>query len=239
MSDLPATSATKVPAHIAAMRKRDDIPTGKLKNDSNPKIPRAKIMQGLSEEVTSGICKLGELYLEGTGQILKPMTEPVVIVPIYITENWVEFDEGECLGRANTLKEAKKLWPDGPDKKGEVGDLTWQHHQYNILAFINDCELPHIISFSGSNTPAGRSIKDKANFLDAVYMRGYSMKVEARKDGKRKWFTFENPQPATDYPGLLEGGWITADKLEVAIKIAQVMEKAEGLDLSEDKSEDE
>lgn len=81
MSDLQAVNGSNLPAEVSSWGEQEI-------DASNILLPRLLLMQGLSELVSEGKAKLGDVVKNTSGEVIATKDKPVEFIPLFHVENW-------------------------------------------------------------------------------------------------------------------------------------------------------
>lgn len=160
-------------------------------------IPRAKLLQALSPEVTEDNATLR------SGQLINNITReelPTEFVPIIYTASWTRFNPRDSKDPAfdpdfpagaliwrSTDPEDERVIADG--KWGENGEKPLAGKAHDFLAYFPGVPMPVVISFRNSSFKAGKSLLSLVAFMPGdIWTRKYKLVVEKTENEKGKFF---------------------------------------------------
>ena len=173
-------------------------------------LPRVELLQALSPSVVSGEKSAGEIV----NNLTKDPIETPILVPVFLTKNWIEWRPREAGGgmvwRSNDPKDArvieKSKW--GPDGAKPIATAY-----LNFLCLIDGEELPLIVSFANTNYKTGRKWLTLTKMtMGHLWDSQYELSSHSVTNNKGTFFVFD----------VKKTGPSTTEQREKAIKISQM-----------------
>lgn len=119
-------------------------------------LPKLLLMQGLSEMVTQGNAKMGDIINSLTNTVVADEKKPLRILPLFCRKSWVieKYDGSKF--------QFEKIIPDIGEKlpfNEEINGVKYKNsHQYEFFVLTEDRSIPHILSFRGTSHKAGKQL---------------------------------------------------------------------------------
>lgn len=165
---------------------------------SDLRIPKLLLMQAMSDFVTDGKARLGDIVDSFEARKVGDEKTPVQIIPFYVTNSWtikkeqngkMVFDKIEDRGGNDVRREYEIIGQDGVKRT--------QHRTLNVFALMKNGNLsvPYMISFlNASFTNAAQPFLNKVQLLKAEGKAPahvvFNLGVTKEENDKGKWFAF-------------------------------------------------
>lgn len=120
-------------------------------------IPRALVMQGLSEFVVDGKAKLGDVVNSLTEEVMGSIQKPMEFIPFWVDKKMKVLKEVNgkfVLDRIEALTPVNEHLYDGV----ENGFKVKYEAVYNVYAIVPGSALPIMVSFKSTSKKAGKKI---------------------------------------------------------------------------------
>lgn len=183
------------------------------------KFPRAKLMQFLSPEVTSGICKPGQIINNLTSEEL-----PVKFVPIMKFTNYIKFNPKNAKdpNYDSTVAPGAIIWatnePTDPrvaeTKFGANGSKPTAIKFLNIMAVFEGSPIPTVISFCKTSMKAGQKLVSMMMFKQGdVWNWKYALTSRKEQGAEGDYYVFDVQPSGASEP----------DEKEMAVSVYESM----------------
>ena len=167
-------------------------------------IPRVKLLQSLSPEVTDGSLgvKPGDILLTTSQEKVGGADKALRVVPICTWKLWQEWEgtgaNAKLLWQSRNPQDARVI---AKSRWGANGEKPEAQESRNFLVLIHGSALPAVLTFSKTNFQIGRALytamfSKGGNMFDHAYEIG-SKKVEGPK-GTYHVFTWKNAGVASE-----------------------------------------
>lgn len=121
-------------------------------------IPKIQLMQGMSQAVTSGKAKLGDLVDSVSGEIIGDITKPLEVVPFHMEKFFIvqKFN-----GKKFLYERIEKITPqneNAPYEFDENGAKMKRVYTRRFYVLTNGNVLPYTIDFASTSAKAGKEL---------------------------------------------------------------------------------
>ncbi len=147
-------------------------------------IPRAKLIQALSPEMTEGLdgVRVGSIINSLTKEIL-----PQEFIPIFVFKNFIRFnprskddpnfnpafEQGAVIWKSSDSEDPRVV---EEAKFGEDGEKPLATTFLNFFSFFSGCPMPVVVSFSKTSYKAGKQLLSLAKFSSGdMFSRKYRL----------------------------------------------------------------
>jgi hypothetical protein len=156
-------------------------------------IPKVLLMQGLSDLVSDGKAKLGDMVDNSTSQILGGFEKPLKIVPFHMEKVWIISQKEKGKERFEFV-EYQPVTPENINQPWTAveGD-TQIKREYTLQFYCIDPEapvMPFVVSFKSSSARAGKVLSTQmyvrnraAGLVPPAYVMELSSKKEKNDQG--------------------------------------------------------
>lgn len=189
-------------------------------------MPKLWAMQGLSELVSEGKAKMGDLIDSLTGEILGGFSKPVRFVPIEFKKLWYRT-------RGRELIEVLPVTPENEHIPFEdVGGIK-NSRSIIFYGLIGDSQLPYMINFKGTSFVEGKKLLTMAFVLSKMAKKNatdFAFKIGTRKESNDKGtyavYTIEKDGASTESEQELASMWIETIRAskQSRVKVTDVVE---------------
>lgn len=165
-------------------------------------IPRAKLIQKMSDEVNDGF-KEGQIINSVTKEIL-----PATFIPCFVYKQYIRFDENKkMLWQTTNSKDPRVIAEAGFGKDGEK---PLAHTYMNFFSIFDGLAMPVIIGFHSASYKVGKQLLSLAQFTgDSMFGRRYTLGSKKVSSDKGQYMIFTvNPAGI-----VTEDEYKNADKL--------------------------
>lgn len=160
-------------------------------------IPRAKLLQALSPEVTSGQMRPGDII---TNISLEKLPEK--FVPVFMFKSWIRWNPrkkgdpgfdvnhapGAIIWRSNDAHDQRVI--EG-SRFGADGELPLVTSYLNFLSYFAPFPHPVILSFSKTNYSIGKKLLSLAKFSgDDMFARVYTLGTEMKSNESGDFYVY-------------------------------------------------
>lgn len=152
-------------------------------------MPRVELLQSMSEAVSSGKCKAGEIV----NQISKTALQSDVFIPIAMQRKyikWIPRAEGGGV----------EYQTSNPKDPRVIKDTAWGAHgekpsctaYLNFLVIVEGTRLPLILSFSMTNYQEGRKLYTMGKMTGQdMWLKKYKLGTKTKQNNQGTWFVFD------------------------------------------------
>lgn len=141
-------------------------------------IPKLLLMQGMSEQVSSGKAKLGDYVNSVTQEILGSVEKPIEIVPFMMEKFWVH---NKFNGKKWAFDFIERMTPQNQSDSWEYtnakGEKCKRIYTYNFYVLVAGQALPLITSFSSTSAKAGKELATQMYTINALAKKAPASKV--------------------------------------------------------------
>lgn len=121
-------------------------------------IPKIQLMQGMSQAVTNGKAKLGDLVDSVSGEIIGDITKPLEVVPFHMEKFFIvqKFN-----GKKFLYDRIEKITPqneNAPYDFEEKGQKMKRVYTRRFYVLTNGNVLPYTIDFASTSSKAGKEL---------------------------------------------------------------------------------
>lgn len=155
-------------------------------------IPKILVMQGLSDLVTEGNAKIGDLVDSVSGEVLGSIEKPVSFIPFHMEKAWIVSRKKKGEGKFE-FERYEAVTPANMDYPFEVqdGDDTVKY-EYTLQFYVlrpEDTSMPYVISFKATSLRAGKVLSTQMfvrNRAAGLVPPAYVMELGGKKEKNDK-----------------------------------------------------
>lgn len=159
-------------------------------------VPKVLIMQPMSDQVTAGDAKFGELRVSDSGRLVGGLDKPMEFVPFKVEDQWIIFKpqngkmEFDRIEKVTPENEARPWDDTDADGVAIRRDRSLVFYILLMEDLASGIALPHVISFKRTSMKAGKQLYTQmyitnrsANLPPAAYVMRLGVKKESNDKG--------------------------------------------------------